>query len=79
MPAHTHTVSFSVASAGALVTPAAGVALGNSQMYTAATPDTSVRGVNIGVSGNNAPVSIMPPYLVLNAIICAEATGCDGA
>jgi microcystin-dependent protein len=78
MPAHNHNVQMTITpkAAGApnSSSPANAVyATGNDTLY-AFNPDTMLHNytgnINMGNAGGSQPFSIIPPYLVLNYIIC---------
>jgi microcystin-dependent protein len=80
MPAHIHpataTVSVGVSGAGATADDPDGALLTttNAPFYATGAPGGHLGGVSatatVGMAGSNAPVSIMPPYLALNYVIC---------
>jgi microcystin-dependent protein len=80
MPAHIHPATASVAvgvsSAGATAEDPDGALLTttNAPFYATGAPSGHLGGVTasatVGIAGSNAPVSIMPPYLALNYVIC---------
>jgi microcystin-dependent protein len=79
MPAHTHAITGSVtpqaATDGSLSNDAAGKYLGPGSFYAPAGDNVNMApipatGLNVGITGNSSPVSVMQPYLGMNYVIC---------
>lgn len=72
IPAHTHTLVVSGASADAR-SPAAGpLAVANEPTYTAGPPDTALAPNALGPAGGGRPHPNMPPFLALQYMIALE-------
>lgn len=74
LPAHNHTLNVSSNAATTSQTGSDKVlaAAQNAGIYSTESAGTTLSPTSISVSGNSAPVPIMPPYLTINYIIAIE-------
>jgi microcystin-dependent protein len=81
MPAHTHSLSDPAStSQGTSNTPGTDKILAKAvtpdrqevNIYTTASPDTSLKSSSAGVAGNSLPLATRAPYLAINYIIAVE-------
>lgn len=79
MPTHIHALNAST-EAGTTNTPGTGVYLGKAvtpdrqevNLYTTATPNTTIGPASIGIAGGSQRQDIRDPYLAINYIICLQ-------
>jgi microcystin-dependent protein len=73
LPAHTHTVTVPTTDLGGTTDDPNGniLAGGGASIYTSASSASGTYGgVVVGPTGGNQPISVMPPYLGMNYVIC---------
>ena len=72
LPAHTHSVSIGIASGTASAGGNGKVLSDAAPIYTDAQADKALRSPSVVQAGGNQPISILPPYLCVNFVICTD-------
>ena len=74
LPSHTHLVG-ATSGGGTATGPAGGflaASTARDKVYSAGPPDTTLSPQTVGLTGNNIPISIIPPVLCVNFIIALQ-------